>query len=306
MTENLNATKPMAEKPPIDVYGPSSLRRWLRITLQSTRSHLGRKYRVHELLLDDEEEDLSEDFHVDEVRGENLRLHNGCHRIRCPRENAGEYTVLSVPIKHSIPSLGYIIKEPDRPGKIDPNTLLPLINRNAEALRNQGRKPMSVLGELQRSRLPLTLPDGTVLQPPAQQPGREIVILGDTNDASAIAPFCNGPHLLVHEATNALTSLDYAVIRPGMEPPTFEQVEQRAREHGHSTPQMAAMLGKQIQAKKLILTHFSARYKGDESEEALQVMEEIRQLAIANFDNREEDVFCARDLWSFEIKYSWT
>ncbi|KAG0164433.1 hypothetical protein DFQ30_009953 [Apophysomyces sp. BC1015] len=308
MTENLNSAKPMAEKPPIDVYGPSSLRRWLRITLKSTRSRLGRTYRVHELLLNDDEEDLTDDdLHPDEVLGENLRLQNHAshHVIHCQRkEGADAYTVLGVPIKHSIPSWGFIIKEPSRPGKMNVDALLPLINRNAEALRSQGCKPMTILGELQRGNAPLTLPDGTVLQPPVPQPGREVVILGDTNDPSAIIPLCSQPHLLVHEATNALTSLDRANLKPGTMPPTFEQVEERARDHGHSTPQMAARVAKQIQAKKLVLTHFSARYKGDQSEDGLAIMEEIRQLAIINLDNRENDVFCARDLWSFEIKYN--
>jgi ribonuclease Z len=65
---------------------------------------------------------------------------------------------------------------------------------------------------------------------------------------------------------------------------------------------MAGAFAKKINCQKLILTHFSARYKGDEEQESLDIMEEIRQLAIAEFDHRDKDVYCARDLWSFDIK----
>ncbi|KAI8391421.1 beta-lactamase-like protein [Radiomyces spectabilis] len=304
MTDNLNPGKSTTEQPPIDVYGPSPLRKWLRSTLQSTYSRLGRSYRVHELLLDNDVCDVSTDYHENELPGENLQLiEHQYYRFGCKQGNV-EYTVSAAPIRHSIPSLGYIIQEPDCPGKLDVTQLMPILKRNTEALQQQGYKnPMAILGKLQRDNKSIELPDGTMLVPPPSRPGRQIVILGDTFDASSIVPLCHEPHLLVHEATNALTSLDQMNIKSGEKAPTYEEVKHRAIEHGHSTPQMAAALAKQINARKLILTHFSARYKGDESEEGVKVMEEIRRAALNEFDNRDNDVYCARDLWSFEIKY---
>ena len=93
---------------------------------------------------------------------------------------------------------------------------------------------------------------------------------------------------------------------PGLDPhtkaeDTYESVEQRARSRGHSTPQVAGRFAKRIEAKKLLLNHFSARYAGDDdvSEDAKRVMEAIRQLAESEFGG---PVACARDLMSMDVE----
>ncbi|KAI7864064.1 beta-lactamase-like protein [Spinellus fusiger] len=304
MTDSPSEANPQAELPPIEIYGPSRLRLWLRTTLKSTYADLGRTYRVHELLLEKDPEDTSTDYHPNELPGTNVHLDTSPqphYPLECLQGDT-LYTVLGVPIQHSIPSLGFIIKEPSSPGTLDTKTLLPLLDKNAAQLREKGIKnPMALLGQLQRTLQPIALPDGHLLQPPTPRPGREIVILGDTCDASSVLSHCHQPHLLVHEATNALTSLDRNTR--SNEIPTHEQVQAKAIAHGHSTPQMAGRLGARMQAKKLILTHFSARYRGDEDEHALSVMEEIRALAVSEF-GRDMDVYCARDLWLYTIKHS--
>jgi ribonuclease Z len=305
MSDNLNpgnsVNKEDQEDQIIEVYGPSPLRHWLRTNLKSTYSHLGKKYRVHELLYEHDPRDLNEDLHHNELPGENIEVRDGHFDLPFCLEG---YKVLAAPIQHSIPSLGYVIKEHDWPGTLDTKVLMPLIKKNQEALKQQGIKnPMSLLGQLQRTNKPIELPDGSSLVPPPTRPGRQVVILGDTSDPSSLIPLVESPHLLVHEATNALTRLDSLNLKEGVSPPTFEEVEERAKDHGHSTPQMAGKFAKQIGCKKLILTHFSARYRGDEEPESLEIMEEIRKLALNEFDQREEDIYCARDLWSFEIPF---
>lgn len=306
MTDNLNPNNALSLKDresqiPIDIYGPTPLRTWLRTTLKSTYSNLGRPYRVHELLRENDPEDLNENLHNNELPGENIRIENNSFTL--PLYQAGDkgYRVQAAPITHSIPSLGYVIREPDWPGKL--NDLVPFIKKNTAALKEIGVKnPMSILGQIQRTNEPYTLPDGHVLTPPPRRRGREIAILGDTKDPSLIASLTDSPTLLVHEATNALTQLDTLNVKEGLPLPTFQEIEERTKDHGHSTPQMAGAFAKKINCQKLILTHFSARYKGDEEQESLDIMEEIRQLAVEVFDNREKDVYCARDLWSFDIK----
>ncbi|KAI9494757.1 beta-lactamase-like protein [Zychaea mexicana] len=303
MTENLNPNR--AHEGVVDVYGPRPLRQWLRVALRSTYSRLGRHYRVHELIMEGEVADENqEDRHPDEEPGTNIHVKDNTFDL--PIDDKEGWTVRAAPIQHSIPSLGYVIQEPSQPGKLDHATIVPKIQRNAQALLEKGYKsPMAVLGKLQRTQVDITLPDGEVLTPPARRPGRQIVILGDTCDASSMLPLCNSPHLLVHEATNALTQLDRIPTSSSQPEITLKDVEDRARSHGHSTPQMAADLAKRMGAQKLIMTHFSARYKGDDSdEESVAIMEEIRQHALDVLGKeRDKDVFCARDLWFYEIKY---
>ena len=197
-------------------------------------------------------------------------------------------TVSAAPILHSVPCVGYVVDERPVPGKMDPKKYVP-------ALRRTGT-PMSAMSALQRGES-VTLADGTVLRGPARQPGRRIVVLGDTYDPSPIAELAEDACLLIHEATNAHL--------PGVDPntkkeDTYEGVEARAKSRGHSTPQMAGAFATSIRAGKLVLNHFSARYPGndDVDEDAKRTMDAIRGLAESTY---EGEVVCARDLMSFDV-----
>ncbi|KAG1472251.1 hypothetical protein G6F56_001649 [Rhizopus delemar] len=287
LSDHLNPS----DSTPLEIYGPTPLRSWIRTTLRSTYTSLGRSYRVHELLHDGDRMDNNQDLHPSELPGQNIMSQKGVFESL---PECGIYKVSASAIEHSIPSLGYVVKEPESVGKLD--GLIPMVKAQADALKLRGIKnPMRVLGEIQRNNTPYELPDGQILYPPAKRPGREIVILGDTCNPAQLASLTHQPTLLIHEATNALTTLDPPEL-------TLEEVEERTRAHGHSTPQMAAAFARQIGCKKLILTHFSSRYSGDLEPESIKVMEQIRQYAVKVLDDRDEDIYCARDLWSFEIK----
>lgn len=148
------------------------------------------------------------------------------------------------------------------------------------------------------------LPDGTELDPAhfvgPEKPGRKLGILGDTFDPSEMKELLLDCDLLVHESTNARLAEDADK--------TEEEVELTARDHGHSTPQMAGRFAREVRARCLALTHFSQRYKGDEDPESVATMEEIRMLARREFNRdraageEELEVVIARDLATVAVK----
>jgi ribonuclease Z len=87
------------------------------------------------------------------------------------------------------------------------------------------------------------------------------VILGDTSDPRAISPFAQDTDLLVHESTLAHIPLSLGSIakKTGSHKGTRESVREKAIAKGHSTPDMAGEFAKQINAKILVLNHFSSR-----------------------------------------------
>lgn len=88
-------------------------------------------------------------------------------------------------------------------------------------------------------------------------PHRKLAFLGDTYDASAIAPLLQfpSPSLLVHEATDACipTSVDPQARRKG------EEVQEKVLARGHSTPTMAGDFARRVGAERLVLNHIGSR-----------------------------------------------
>ena len=159
------------------------------------------------------------------------------------------------------------------------------------------RTPMKIMATIKD--LPeggsYTFPDGTtvyqneVVEPPRS--GRKVVVCGDTCDARALAGLAEGADVLIHEATNVFLS--------GIDKDTSkEQVMKESRIHGHSTPSIAGQFAKQIGAKRLVLNHFSSRYKGDQSVESVSIMTRIEQEAIKASGLGEDKVAAA---WDFMV-----
>lgn len=140
-------------------------------------------------------------------------------------------------LTRSVPCFGFVVQEAAAADSIDPKQMIPLIERNTDALKAAGiAKPISLLNRLQRTREPITLPDGAVLEPPPlTKPGRKLVILGDTFDASDARSLAMDADLVVHEATNAHTPEDSRFSSPDE---TLSSLTARTASHGHSTPQV--------------------------------------------------------------------
>lgn len=190
------------------------------------------------------------------------------------------------------------MEEENKPGRLKSELVEPIAKRNAKALREGGMKiPMKIMATIKD--LPAggsyTFPDGTVIrQEDVVEPtrkGRKVVVCGDTADSRAISSLAQGADVLIHEATNAfLSGIDKDRNK--------EDVARDARIHGHSTPGIAGEFAKEIGAKKLVLNHFSSRYKGDQSLESISIMTRIEQEAVKASGLSPNNVAAA---WDFMI-----
>jgi ribonuclease Z len=146
-----------------------------------------------------------------------------------------DYTVHAAQSNHIDNSLAYALVEKPRPGRF-----------STQKAKKQGVPEGQLWGKLQQG-LQITLPNGRIVTPEMVlgplRPGRKIVYSGDTGQTENLVKLAEKADLLIHEAT-------------------FEdELAERAREDGHSTPSMAAETAKKAGVKRLVLTHISARYK---------------------------------------------
>ena len=274
----------------IEIYGPTGTRAYVCNGLTLTHTILGSPYVVHELRFPTDPcfgDMTAASLHTSELlTGRNILQVDGVWQNIFTSDLV---SVSAAPILHSVPCVGYVVKEHPIPGKIDPAKYKPDLIRT--------KTPLSILRRLQLGES-IELSDGTVLCGPPRRPGRKLVILGDTYDPSPIATLAEDTDILIHEATNAhLPGID-SNTKPD---DTFESVETRTKSRGHSTPQMAGAFASRIRAKQLVLNHFSARYAGDNdvNEESQKIMGAIAELARKNFTGQ---VTCARDLMSVDVE----
>lgn len=148
------------------------------------------------------------------------------------------FSVESALLEHRIDSYGYRIMEKDKPGSLDP-----------QKLAVHGLKPGPLFGKLKRGES-IDLGNGHILHAQdflgAPKRGKVITILGDTRPTNNVVPLSAGADVVVHEAT------------------FLHELASTAHEYFHSTAKQAAEAAKAAGAGKLIMTHFSSRYKDEE------------------------------------------
>ena len=146
-----------------------------------------------------------------------------------------EYEVHSAWADHVIPSLAYALIEKPRPGEFHP-----------EKAKSLGVPEGPLWSKLQHGSS-VKLPDGRVVKSEEVlgllRRGRKIAYTGDSKPSRSLIKLAENADLLIHDAT------------------FDDELEDRAREDGHSTPSQAAETAKKAKAKWLVLTHISARYK---------------------------------------------
>lgn len=163
--------------------------------------------------------------------------------------------VWSVPLRHRVPTAGFLFREKEPPLNVDKFKIAKY--GLSIALITAAKRGEAV-----------ELDDGTVL--PNEEltyrpyPARSYAYLSDTNYSAKAARLVAGADLLYHEAT-------YAADR-----------QKEARERGHSTTTDAAKAARLAGAGRLLIGHFSSRYK-----ELEPLLEEARDL-FPNTDPAEE------------------
>jgi len=108
-----------------------------------------------------------------------------------------------------------------------------------------------------------------LLSPPG--PGRGVAYCTDTAYSRRAVGLAEDADLLIHEATFS------------------DEEAERAVETGHSTAREAAGVARDANVRRLLLTHFSARYSRDPSPLEREAKEVFRETAIAK-DGMEIEV----------------
>lgn len=165
------------------------------------------------------------------------------------------YRIEAFDTPHSNRSVGYRLVEDDRAGRFD-----------VERARELGVPEGPMFGRLHRGEA-VTLDDGEVVEP-AQvvgppRPGRRIVYTGDTPPCEPVVEAAREADLLIHEATFS-----------------SDEVE-RARATGHSTALQAAKVARRAGARRLVLTHLSARYSEQPGTLVREAREVFRPVTVA-------------------------
>jgi len=149
---------------------------------------------------------------------------------RVPRD---EYDIVAFPASHGPSALGYALVEHERLGRFHP-----------ERARELGVPEGPLFGRLHRGE-PVDVEGRTihpedVVGPP--RAGRRVVYTGDTAPSEEVVEVAQGCDLLIHDCTFG------------------EEEAARARETGHATAAEAARVARAAGARRLVLTHISARY----------------------------------------------
>jgi ribonuclease Z len=145
-----------------------------------------------------------------------------------------EYNIRMLKVKHNVPTFSYCLEEHQRPGKFNKPKALEL-----------GIPEGPLFSKLQCGQT-ITLANGKKITPgmilgPSRK-GRKIVISGDTVPCEEMIAFSKNADVLIHEAT-------------------FDsELEDIAKEYGHTTAAQAAEIAKKARVEKLFLVHVSPRY----------------------------------------------
>ena len=145
-------------------------------------------------------------------------------------------TVTTIPLRHRIPSCGFLFQEKKTPNHIIRDMI------------DFYRIPVSQMNKIKNGEDYITeegvvVPNNRLTTPSAAP--RSYAYCSDTLYLKSIIPQIKGADLLFHEATFMSTD------------------DARAKETYHSTALQAAQIAKEAEVKQLVIGHFSARYEDE-------------------------------------------
>lgn len=162
-----------------------------------------------------------------------VQFHVLTPEVKCIWEDQA-VSVTTLPLKHKLPCVGFLIREKPKPYRIDKEKITPDTRLQHLALFQQGKDAVNERGEVIARFEDYTLPP---------KPARAYAYCSDTAYTPALIPHLKEIDLLYHEATFLTDELN------------------KANETLHSTAAQAAEIARACGAKKLLIGHFSARYK---------------------------------------------
>jgi ribonuclease Z len=175
-----------------------------------------------------------------------------------------DYQISCCKADHSVPAFSYCINEHPRLGIFDIKKAIDLrIPKGNLYRRLQSGEDVVVHGKLIKS--------NQIVGP--KRKGRKIGISGDTRPSSKLRNFFDSCDILIFESTY------------------IHEYQRKAIETFHSTSTEAALLAKESNCNKLILTHFSSRYN-----DPTILLDEARTI--------HNNVDLAEDMKTFYIPYA--
>lgn len=169
------------------------------------------------------------------------------------------FTVHAFPLYHKLPCYGFLFREKPKPRRIDPEKIPAGITYSQLAALKSGKDIFDTQGNLLYKNEAHTFPP---------HPSGSYAYCSDTAYSESLIESLQGVDVIYHEAT--FSSAD----------------AHKATETTHSTATQAATFALKAGAKKLILGHFSARYR-----ELDQLLLEARSVFPASFLAEEGQTF---------------
>lgn len=173
------------------------------------------------------------------------------HEIQepCILLESDKFKVTTLPLEHGVACFGYRIVEKDHEGELQ-----------VEKLKEKNIPPGPIYAKIKAGEV-VELADGRIIDGKdyvgEKRAGRIVTILGDTRFTENAKKLAEYADVFVHEAT-------------------YEKGQEKmARKHYHSTTTQAALIAKEAQAKKLLLTHISARYMMKDQKRLVMQAQEI-------------------------------